>query len=80
MTRGHQLIELPDKKELRILLADDKYIDAIAMFRSHVFDEPIEVTRTYAKEAIEDSNSLLYVVLIEDFVVASCTVDSSSGD
>lgn len=80
MTRGRQLIELPDKKEMQILLADDKHIEAIAMFQSHVFDEPIEVTRTYAKEAIEDPNSLLYVVLIEDFVVASCTVDLSSGD
>ncbi|HEM6116426.1 TPA: GNAT family N-acetyltransferase [Streptococcus suis] len=80
MTRGRQLIELPDKKELRILLADDKQIEAIAMFQSHIFDEPIEVTRTYAKEAIGDSNSLLYVVLIENFVVASCTVDLSSGD
>lgn len=78
--RGRTPFDLPDCPGLVVCQAEPQHVAAIAAFQSAVFDEPLEVTQRYAREAIADEKSLLYIALEGDQVLASCTVDLSSGD
>lgn len=80
MYRGRELFKLDERDDLVICQADLRHLEAIAQFQSEEFDNPLEVAQTYAREAIEDEKSLLYIVLRGGEVIASCTVDLSSGD
>lgn len=80
MTRGREKFDLSFRQDLKVVLADMSHVDLVGAFQSQVFDSPLETAKTYAREAIQDDKSLLYVVLKEGEVVASCTVDISSGD
>lgn len=80
MSRGREEVTLEVRNDLDVCQATLQHLEAIAVFQADTFEEDLEVCRQYAREAIEDETSLLYVVLRDDEVIASCTVDLSSGD
>ncbi|MGT2828617.1 GNAT family N-acetyltransferase [Streptococcus hillyeri] len=80
MSRGCDKVALEERSDIRVCQADLQHLEAIAKFQSETFEEDLELCRQYAREAIEDETSLLYVVLRAEEVIASCTVDLSSGD
>ncbi len=53
-------------------------VEAIATFQSQVFDNPYDISLRYVREALGDSDSLLYILQKDEEVIASCTVDVSS--
>lgn len=55
-----------------------KVVKAIAHFQSQVFDNPYDISLRYAREALADPDSLLYILQKDNEVIASCTVDVSS--
>lgn len=69
---------LEDHSDLTVAVAEAKHVEAIAEFQALAFDNPIEQSFRYAKKSVEDENCLLYLVLKENRVIASCTIDISS--
>ncbi|MFC5631452.1 MULTISPECIES: GNAT family N-acetyltransferase [Streptococcus] len=80
MSRSRDKVDIEERRDIIVCQAEIQHLEAIAIFQSETFEEDLEVCRQYAREAIEDESSLLYVVLRADEVIASCTVDLSSGD
>ncbi|WP_156008319.1 GNAT family N-acetyltransferase [Streptococcus ruminantium] len=69
-------VYLPDM-ECLLATADD--IEAIAQFQSQTFETSLEMSIQYAKEAVYDKNSLLYIIKKGEKIFASCTVDLSTS-
>lgn len=61
-------------------LATEEDIETVAQFKSIVFKKPLSEAITYAREAIADEDSILYVASLDNQVVAACTVDISTKD
>ncbi len=80
LERKRQPFEFEPRADLVITQAKPQHIQGIATFQAQAFDNPLEETLHYAKEAVEDQDSLLYIVLKGDEVLASCTVDLSSDN
>ena len=71
---------LDSRSDVKVLLAEPSYLDAIAHLHHQAFsdaEETLEVSRRYITEALEDSDSLLYILLKEGQVIGVCTVDVS---
>lgn len=68
------------REDLLVVEAAMEHIEGIADFKSIIFDTPRQTSLRYAREALADENSCLYIVLKEGRVVATCTVDLSSDD
>ena len=68
--------------DVKVLLAEPSYLDEIAQLQHQAFsdaEETLEVSRRYITEALEDSDSLLYILLKEGQVIGVCTVDLSGN-
>ena len=66
---------------LEVLLADSSYRDQISQLKFQVFSEEHEsreVVDRYVAEALKDPESRLYILLKDDQVIGTCTVDLSS--
>ena len=72
--------QLSQQAELTVSLAQAYHADDIARFQTQVFDSDYEVARRYAREAIADADSLLYLLEHGGAVIGSCTVDISTDD
>ena len=73
---------LDSRSDVKVVLADPYYLDAIAQLHHQAFsdaEETLEVSRRYITEALEDSDSLLYILLKEGQVIGVCTVDLSGN-
>ena len=73
---------LDSRSDVKVLLAEPSYLDAIAHLHHQAFsdaEETLEVSRRYITEALEDSDSLLYILLKEGQVIGVCTVDLSGN-
>ena len=74
---------LDSRSDVKVLLAEPSYLDEIAQLHHQVFsdaEETLEVSRRYITEALEDSDSLLYILLKEGQVIGVCTVDLSGNN
>ena len=72
--------QLSQQAELTVSLAQAYHADDIARFQTQVFDSDYEVALRYAREAIADADSLLYLLEHSGAVIGSCTVDVSTDD
>ncbi len=72
--------QLSQQAELTVSLAQAHHADDIACFQTKVFDSDYEVALRYAREAIADADSLLYLLEHSGAVIGSCTVDISTDD
>ena len=73
---------LDSRSDVKVVLADPYYLDEIAQLHHQAFsdaEETLEVSRRYITEALEDSDSLLYILLKEGQVIGVCTVDLSGN-
>ena len=73
---------LDSRSDVKVLLAEPSYLDEIAQLQHQAFsdaEETLEVSRRYITEALEDSDSLLYILLKEGQVIGVCTVDLSGN-
>lgn len=78
LSRGREVYPLEKRQDLVVEEANIEHIEAIAEFQAKAFDEPYEMTLHYAKEALKDKTGKLYVVMKDQKVIASCTVDFST--
>lgn len=76
--KGSIPYEIDKISELSISIANENDIDKIAKINAEAFDSPLNRSLAYAKEAMNDENSILYVINKNKVVVGSCTVDLSS--
>ena len=76
--RQRELIVDKSVSQANIRLAQHSDILDIATLQAEAFDSDIKTTEHYAREAIEDDNSLLFVLEKNDHIISSCTVDLSS--
>ncbi len=75
--------ELELRSDVEVLLAEPSYLEAIAQLHHQAFSdeaETLEVSCRYIAEALEDSDSLLYILLKEGQVIGVCTVDLSGNN
>lgn len=72
--------QLSQQAELTVSLAPAHHADDIARFQTKVFDSDYEVALRYAREAIADADSLLYLLEHSGAVIGSCTVNISTDD
>lgn len=72
--------QLSQQAELTVSLAQAYHADDIARFQTQVFDSDYEVALRYAREAIADADSLLYLLEHSGAVIGSCTIDISTDD
>jgi len=66
---------------LEVLLADSSYQEQISQLKFQAFSEEHEsreVVDRYVAEALKDPESRLYILLKDDQVIGTCTVDLSS--
>ena len=73
---------LDSRSDIKVLLAEPSYLDEIAQLHHQPFsdaEQTLEVSRRYITEALEDSDSLLYILLKEGQVIGVCTVDLSGN-
>ena len=73
---------LDSRSDVKVLLAEPSYLDEIAQLHHQAFsdaEQTLEVSRRYITEALEDSDSLLYILLKEGQVIGVCTVDLSGN-
>ena len=73
---------LDSRSDVKVLLAAPSYLEEIAQLRHQAFsdaEETLEVSQRYIAEALEDSSSLLYILLKEGQVIGVCTVDVSGN-
>ena len=66
---------------LEVLLADSSYQEQISQLKFQAFSEEHEsreVVDRYVDEALKDPESRLYILLKNDHVIGTCTVDLSS--
>lgn len=83
MGRNRELYQLSQRIDVTVCLADTEHLEEIAELQAKTFheeDEGLEIPLRYAKQALENDDSLLYVLLKDGQVVASCTVDLSSAN
>lgn len=78
LVRERTSYPLSSRKDIVFDQATLENSEAIATFQSQVFDNPYDVSLRYAREAIGDPDSLLYLLQKGEEVIASCTVDVSS--
>ena len=74
---------LDSRSDVKVLLAAPAYVEEIAQLHHQAFsdaEETLEVSRRYITEALEDSDSLLYILLKEGQVIGVCTVDLSGNN
>lgn len=76
--KGSIPYEIDKISELSISIANENDIDKIAKINAEAFDSPLNRSLAYAKESMNDKNSILYVINKNEVVVGSCTVDLSS--
>ena len=68
--------------DVKVLLAEPSYLDAIAHLHHQAFsdaEQTLEVSRRYITEALKDSDGLLYILIKEGQVIGVCTVDLSGN-
>lgn len=73
---------LDSRSDVKVLLAAPSYLEEIAQLHHQAFsdaEETLEVSQRYIAEALEDSSSLLYILLKEGQVIGVCTVDVSGN-
>ena len=66
---------------LEVLLADSSYQDQISQLKFQAFSEEHEsreIVERYVAEALKDPESRLYILLKNDQVIGTCTIDLSS--
>ena len=78
MTRTGESFELLEKNGYVIREASKAFSLQIAKLQSIIFSEDLKVSEKYVNEAINDETGTLYMVLSNDKVIATCTVDKSS--
>lgn len=78
LSRGRDRFDLRKKEKISVHVASSHHIEAVARFQASAFELPLEVSLQYAREAVSDTNSLLYILEQDGVVLASCTVDVSS--
>ena len=78
--REREPYQLSQQAELTVSLAQAHHADDIARFQTKVFDSDYQVALRYAREAIADADSLLYLLEHSGAVIGSCTVDISTDD
>ena len=78
LSRQRKAYLLEKRDDLLVTKASREHFEAIADFQAKAFDESYDVTLCYAKEALVDETGKLYIVMKEEKVVASCTVDFST--
>lgn len=76
--KGSIPYEIDKISELSISIANENDIDKIAKINAEAFDSPLNRSLSYAKEAMNDKNSILYAIKKKDIILGSCTVDISS--
>ncbi|MFM1571875.1 GNAT family N-acetyltransferase [Helcococcus ovis] len=77
--KGSIPYEIDKISELSISIANENDIDKIAKINAEAFDSPLNRSLAYAKESMNDKNSILYVIKKKDIILGSCTVDISSN-
>ncbi|MGT2743183.1 GNAT family N-acetyltransferase [Streptococcus plurextorum] len=78
MGREREPYQFSQQAELTVSLAQAHHADDIARFQAQVFDSDYQVALRYAREAIADTDSLLYLLENSGAVIGSCTVDIST--
>lgn len=68
-----------EKEGVEVLLGRKEMVSEIADFQSQIFEMPIDTALHYASQALESSDSLLYVLKKDGQIVASCSVDTTFG-
>ena len=68
-----------EKEGVEVLLGRTEMVSEIAAFQSQIFEMPIDTALHYASQALESSDSLLYVLKKDGQIVASCSVDTTFG-
>lgn len=78
MTRTGESFQLLEKNGYVIKEASKGFSLQIAKLQSIIFSEDLKVSEKYVNEAINDDTGTLYMVLFNDIVIATCTIDKSS--
>ena len=68
-----------EKEGVEVLLGRKEMVAEIAAFQSQIFEMPMDTALHYASQALESTDSLLYVLKQDGQIVASCSVDTSFG-
>lgn len=80
MNRRRDTFELENRDGIKVCLVSLDHLEVIERFQVDVFDNPYDEALRYARAGIEGDNSLLYIVLKDDEIIASCRVDMSTGE
>ena len=68
-----------EKDDVEVLLGRKEMVAEIAAFQSQIFEMPMDTAIHYASQALESTDSLLYVLKKDGQIVASCSVDITFG-
>lgn len=74
-----QTFPLEEREGIEVLQGSLDLAEEIADFQSQVFETPLDVALKYAQESISSASSLLYILMKDDRVVASVSVDTDFG-
>lgn len=72
--------QLSQQAEFTVSLAQAYHADSIARCKTAAFGNDYEVALRYVREAIEDADSLLYLLEHSGAVIGTCTVNISTDD
>ena len=80
--RDRTAYALDSRSDVDVLLAEPSYLEAIAQLHHQTFSdevEALEVSHRYISEALKDPESRLYILLKNNQVIGTCTVDLSTN-
>lgn len=83
MGRNQEPYQFSERTDVSVCLAEVSHLEAIAELQAQAFheeDEGLEIPLRYARQALENDDSRLYILLKGEQVVASCTIDLSSAN
>ena len=78
--RDRTAYALDSRSDVDVLLAEPSYLEVIAILHHQTFSdetESLELSHRYISEALNDSDSLIYILLKDGQVIGVCTVDVS---
>ncbi|MBY5035492.1 GNAT family N-acetyltransferase [Streptococcus gallolyticus] len=81
MERQRQPFSIEKREDCMVTLASMDHVEAIADFQAQAFGQGESDERVrYAREAVENPEQQLYIVIRHGEVVASCTVDTATDE
>ncbi|MCR8969362.1 GNAT family N-acetyltransferase [Facklamia sp. 7083-14-GEN3] len=78
MAYGQSPYSVEERFDIKVLIASEDHVEAIARFQSESFEDDYDLTLRYARETVENQDSPIYIALHQGKVVASISADQSS--